>query len=908
MLRLIKLLLVVAVCVSANASRLPTSSVTANGSDVGTTFTDSSLSTYLVCSNAHPIVIDLGSVMQVHGVYLTGTNTAFQLWGSSESNPLGLFNVFVGETLGSTGVVAQFTIPPRCAAPIDTEASIRFSPTAGRYVVIRLQTDVTWGASFWPGYAVSQPTMTNHDWRIAELEVHGTSNSWTNENAVVIPSGAAQPLQIAALDLSYYLGELSGKPHPIIATASTGGYSGTLYHIADLASLATNYSQMVSNVANGSLPYGSHVSQSGSNVTFTGFPYRCVLWSVWDFLDRQGVRWTLPTEHGDYIPVGAGVSLSMLPIAYTPTATNIYANFSSDVFSPWSTDQLQGIRQSALWVWRNKWSSSWNWYGFMGGGEVPLNSHGTVEPDYTELFSGYPHNLNTVLPARVLTNYADWWGYSSSSGVRVNPTNASAPSFCFGNPDAIEWLAAKMTNVATVYPNSAIRAYSAAHHFYSYNILPQDSSAFCECTNYCTNLYGFESGHLQWSYGLTNSFSSPYFNMINEVAKLVDPSTLVGGLAYADYWYPPSILTDLETNVVVEVASYGAPNLSMTGRWNAPVKSVWDQWASKAHMLTTYDYALLHTDYYQTNSAMPVPLVYGILNRAHYLASIGALNGGCQAEPTSIPFNPWNFYAYPRVRWNTNQTAQGILSDFFEAHFAEAADDMLEYYTAMEDYQVTNDANAHLQGYAYGPTPNLFPISVLAEMESSLERAEAAATNWTTAVRVANARAGFDFLIERYNLTGVDLSDESTYDEPVPGTTYDFDLSTLTTQTNPPNFNFATYNGSVWEMYAQGWIQKKLNMPLSGRYRLTVSAKGVASAGVYPTMNVYLGTYPQSLPVSSADYSDYVFTNSVSAMVQDVVITYENPALAGARQLFIDGIELDYLDAVSLPRGVGDVN
>ena len=544
----------------------------------------------------------------------------------------------------------------------------------------------------------------------------------------------------------------------------------------------------------------------------------------------------------------------------------------------------------------------------MGGSEIPLNSHGTVEPDYAELFEGYPHNFSEVMPLRILTNHADWWGYSASAGVRVNPTNSSAPAFCFGNPDAIEWLAAKMTNVSDVYPNSAIRAYSAAHFRYSYNILPQDSSSYCVCTNYCTNLFGFEAGHLQWAYGLTNSFSSPYFNMLNEVAKRVSPSILVGGLAYADYWYPPSILSELETNVVVEVASYGAPNLSMTGRWNTPVKTVWDQWASKAHRLTTYDYALLHTDYYQTNSAMPVPLVYGILNRAHYLSSIGAINGGCQAEITSVPFNPWNFYAYPRVRWNTNQTVQGMLSDFFEAHFAEAADDMLAYYTAMEDYQVSADANAHLQGYAYGPTPNLFPISVLASMESHLESAESAATNWTTINRVANTRAGFDFLITRYGLAGVDLTDKSAYDSPVPGTTYSFDLSTLTTQTNPPGFNFATWNGSFWEMDAQGWIQKKLNLEYSGRYRVTVSAKGVPADGVYPTMNVYVGTYPQSLPVSSADYSDYVFTNSTSAMVQDVVVTYENAAPAGARQLFINGIELDYLDAVDLPRAIATGN
>ncbi len=44
--------------------------------------------------------------------------------------------------------------------------------------------------------------------------------------------------------------------------------------------------------------------------------------------------------------------------------------------------------------------------------------------------------------------------------------------------------------------------------------------------------------------------------------------------------------------------------------------------------LTTYDHALLHTDYWQQDPLLPVPLVTATVDRAKYLYHLGMLNGG----------------------------------------------------------------------------------------------------------------------------------------------------------------------------------------------------------------------------------------------------------------------------------------
>ena len=169
----------------------------------------------------------------------------------------------------------------------------------GVFAGIQLQTNVTWGVKYWPGYALaSQPPLpTNLTWNVGELELYGFPGPQTNLNAVVCDcytnplatvSSLQQPLQIAALDLSYYLGELTGSPHPIITSAQTNLYPGTIYRIKDLASLAPDYDTMMANIASGALPTNPVVSLVGREIQFTGWPYRCVDWGVWQFLEDQG--------------------------------------------------------------------------------------------------------------------------------------------------------------------------------------------------------------------------------------------------------------------------------------------------------------------------------------------------------------------------------------------------------------------------------------------------------------------------------------------------------------------------------------------------------------------------------------------------------------------------------------------
>jgi hypothetical protein len=522
-----------------------------------------------------------------------------------------------------------------------------------------------------------------------------------------------------------------------------------------------------------------------------------------------------------------------------------------------------------------------------------------VNSDYTEGFAGNPHNFNNVVPNRILDQHTNWWGYSVALGARVSPETPGAPAFCMDNPDLIAWVAAKMTNIAQAKPTACTYPLDASYFSHTFNLFPMDSTTFCQDPLCASNNIPPEPNPVPWAtvYGGV-SYSGSYYYFVNEVAKAVKQSgssALVGALAYTDVFAPPTNITNFSDNVQVEVCLWGAPNLPMSDPANAGLKSAFDTWHTKCPRLATYDYALLHTDYSENDPRLPVPLILGTVDRAQYLASIGALDGGCQGNLGSLPYNPWNFYAYPRIRWNTNQTASQLETEFFNGYFREAAAPMLAYYQGLENYQVTNGINMHYKECCYGIVPGSFPLSVLAAMQTNLQAAELVATNWYVSARVADMRNGFDWLITNAGLYGVSLTNTALY--PIIGSTTNPYTVNLTNMVKfMPSYligNFAyLQSGPIWWFGAMGQIQETFNVTKAGIYTTTITARGVEALADWPIMNVYFGPGNGSVSVNTTTNSTYNFTFTIPAGVWDLVITYNNAVTGGARNLIVSNIQI----------------
>jgi hypothetical protein len=842
---------------------------------VNPALTDNNVAT---CITNMQVAIDFGATNTIDRVYMTGTNRSLQYWPNSQSAtnpPLGLITVSVGNTYPPTNQVGTFIVPYDAGNPVDTEVDVRFSPAACRYVLIQLQTNVTWGVNCWPGYALaSQPQEPpNLNWRISELEIYGFSGTFTNKDAVVESTNSTSnvgPLNLAASDLSYYLGELEGYPVPIINANQTNSYPGRIYNILDLKPLAPDYNTMMANIGSGALPTNVNVEVSGREIVFTGWPYRDVLWGVWQFLEDQGVGWVYPDAMGDNVPTGAGVSLSMLPLNFTPSAKSIYANFDTSALEPWPYWELQSVRQSYLYPWRNHWTCSQVGYGPLGGSEIPAApAPGNLNTNYTEEFVGYPHNFNSVFPTRILEQNPNWWGYDPVNGW-VNPTNSEVITPSLNNPGLINWVVNKMVAVDTAYPIPSQHPLNLAHFNNAYNLLPMDATVWSQDTNWDVPANGpvLPVGNAWVNAGVTQSFSGMYYAFATNVAIQAfqqDPNIVVGTLAYAAVYEPPVNIASFPNNVQVEVCMYGAPALPISSPINAAIKSDWDTWHSKASRLCCYDYTLLHTDYWQTNEQLETPLVAAIVDRANYLNSLGALNGGCQATITSIPHNPWNFYAYPRIRWDISKTAQNIESNFFYDYFGESGAAMLAYYQTLENNVISNNINSHLHGYCYTIAPGEFSLSVLYKMQTCLTLAESQATNWLTVERISTVSNDFAWLLSQENLAGVNLNDATPYQQ-IGNSQVTLVLSNLTAlntiagSSGTPWANNPIFHPSsvYWEMENPSSIQETLNLLQSGIYTVTISAsRSIYSQSPSEVLSIALGSSTTNLIVTSTNYSTF---------------------------------------------------
>ncbi len=906
-----------------------TNPVTPSFPNVVTNLTDNNPATLVTLTNTGlnsiGLWIDMGQTNVVDRLFLIGGNhTNLNIWPNyyqNQSNPpLGLIVVSIGNPGSMMKQVGTWTVPYDAGNPVDTEIDMRFSPVAGRYVRIQLQTNVTWGVNYWPGWVLTSqpPAPADLTWNVGEVELYGFRGPLTNLNAVVCDSftngtidkvsSMTQPLQIAALDLSYYLGELTGTPHPIITSSQTNLYPGRIYRIVDLKSLAPDYSTMMANIASGALPTNPVVSLAGREVQFMGWPYRCVMWSVWEFLERQGVRWVYPDGHGDFVPTGSGVSLNMLPLQVKSSAISIFANFDCELLHPWPLWYLQSVRQEYLYPWRNRWNCSWNGDGPLGGAEIPpMPSPGAsfVSSNYTEGFDGFPHNFGNVVPIRVLDQNPNWWGWTNSSAASASESVYN-PTFIMDDPTLISWVANKMTNIAAAEPLASRYPLNIVDSHRAFNLLPIDASTYSQDPYTIASNGPAQSNPEPWVKLYSQAYSGAYYSFVTAVASQAQQmgyTGLVGALAYADVFPPPANIPVFPTNVWVEVCLYGAPNLLMSDPANAGMKAALDGWHATCSQLATYGYALLHTDYWEQDPRLPVPLVAGTVDQAKYLASIGALDGSCQGNLTSLPYNPWNFYAYPRIRWNTNQTAGQLETECFNGYFREAAAPMLAYYQGLENYQVTNGINMHYRGYAYGITPDSFPLGVLASMQANLAAAAKQATNWYVRDRVADMQDGFNWVITNAGLAGVNLTNTAPY--PIIGSTTNPCTVNLYTNMVPfhPLYMSATgignganvqYTGNPadppldWAFNGMGQIQETFNVVTGGTYTVSISAAGTQVSNVWPIMNVYFGPAHGSVTVNSTNYSTYNFTFAVPAGLWDQVITFLNSAAGGTRILYIN--------------------
>ena len=751
-------------------------------------------------------VVDLGQVTTVHRLYFTATEAALQPGSSSpELNGSRYFQVALYG--GQTATVSGQPLLTRdersiTGREIRVEANFRFAPVAVRYLIL----DLNRGA-------------VSNGWNLGELEVYGWPGNALAErrDAVVLDAQAPAPLKLAAEELSYYLGELAGRPLPTITPSQIANYTGTLFRVMDLKSLAPSYAVMTNNQAQGLFPTTPvNVETDGRDVIFRAWPYRNVLWSVWEFLDRQGVKFLYPDAHGDFVPAGRGLLPDVAPFQYTPSTDYIYANFGVEF--------LREDPDAFLHFWRNRWTLTWGGHqrDAFGGDEVPKRPMPAYTPkaDYAEDFDGYPHNFRNVVPNRILEQNPAWCGiltnqeWASWVGAdklnRRLPPNQNNCTFDMTHPGLRQFVI-----------NKAIDVWNGHLPWYGpiYWLLPEDSILFSEDSASVALRSPLEEDAIPFTFPYAHSVSGDYYDFIDHVATALQnalPEAMVGAMAYSNTHRPPDRTNPLPDNVLIDICMYGVRNLPMSSPKNAALRERLVTWSGLAKHFRHYDYDLIHCE--TAPLRMPVPLVSSLADRAEFFHDHNMLAGGTQADLDTLPYNPWNYYAYPRFHWNVELDPQVVLRDFFAGYFREAATPMQSYYSTVERFIIANNVSLQGRGYDYGLRVGAFPINVLRKMNQYLTTAESQATYWVTRQRVQKIREGFQWILQQRALSLSDLTSTTLFPQVTPTHDVTLDLRNVRIQTAGQQLSDA------WYMFSWAQVGDYVHVTQPGRYRVTFRA------------------------------------------------------------------------------------
>jgi hypothetical protein len=431
-----------------------------------------------------------------------------------------------------------------------------------------------------------------------------------------------------------------------------------------------------------------------------------------------------------------------------------------------------------------------------------------------------------------------------------------------------------------------------------------DASRFCDCER-CRRLYEpLYKSPVVHSALMPFVVSDAYYYLVAEVAKRIRetrPKVRIFALAYADVLPPPRKIEKLPDNVTVEICHLGAPELPMSSPVNAPMRACTEEWRRKCSRLEHYEYVLLNES--KTSTVMPVPLVTAMVDKARFFCALDEPDGGTQADSASMPYSPWNHYAYPRLLWNAERTPDELLDEFFAGYFREAKGPMLAYYRTLEDHLISSDVSLRpppevwMGTFHYGVRPGSFPYGVLVKMRGHLEQAEKAATSWVVAQRVARIREGFDWVLKENCFTAADLDNPSGF-LPVPadGTPARVDLAKIRYHKEFAEFRKAGqswFKEGGWWFPSYGMFGPDLRLDKPGSYVITVTAKGVSSDHIDPVLNVYLGhCQAKSLAISSKEFKEYEFhVDNAPTGMDCLLLSFWNNG-ASHRQMFVKEIRI----------------
>ena len=445
---------------------------------------------------------------------------------------------------------------------------------------------------------------------------------------IVIPDRATTSERTAAMELSLYLGKVTGERLLVVEESN---------HSADRKGLFVGkceYTQKTGRVDYDKLGLeGLHIfATDDGNLVLTG-DRRGVLYAVYEFLERYaGCRWF--AEECFVIPQLDELRMPMVDYSYIPPLEYRDIDYKCIYSEP---RLVVANRLNGFFVHRcikSEWGGAYHYKGFV-------------------------HTFNQLVPPEVYgKDHPEY--FSEINGKRVTKGRTQ---LCLTNPDVLKIVTAEVRRRFRDSPDAIV------------SISQNDWRFYCECKN-CSELAEKEG-----------SQSGPLIHFVNAVARAVRkdfPNSIVDTLAYTYTRKPPKYVK-AEPNVVIRLCTIECcfAHSFESDPFNASFLKDLKEWERCCSRLHIWDYVInyrcMMAPYPNFHTIGPnlryltKHSVTGIYEEANYLCRGGELEH-------------LRAYITARIMWDPEYDVEKGIVEFTDAYYGKAAPMIRQYLDMMREH------------------------------------------------------------------------------------------------------------------------------------------------------------------------------------------------------------------------------
>ncbi len=522
-----------------------------------------------------------------------------------------------------------------------------------------------------------------------------------SEYAIVHAPGAPASVTQAASELQGYILRATGAELPIAKEA--GGPAIILGEAAGLETGALAWEGFRIATVEGNLLIAGRDTADGA-FTPQGGTSAGTRNGVYAFLERfLGVRWLMPGEHGDHVPVTETLTIPETDLQDAP----FFANRRLPYVQPERAEVQEWLLRQRMAIW-----------------------HGP-EGQSLQLYHG--HNWK-VIPPEAFETHPEW--FAEHGGARMPPTGEY--KLCVSNPEVVEQFA-----------QAAMERFAGGAMVFS--LSPSDGGGWCECEN-CRAGYFTPEGARRQVTGTILRF----YNAVAERVAEEYPDRLLCGYVYQDYVFPPPEPINLHPNLFL----VWAPDFDYGFRLFRPeVRERWEQlaaeWTQSTGSIAYYDLPNCVSNSIGAVNPPGAEILSFIYPRLKQLGFRGVYVYGHAAWGHAALMN----YLLAKLAGDPDADTAALTEDFLRAAYAEGAEEVGAIYALLDE--ATKQHFIANEGASYNLTEqwmrDVYAVS-FPEVERLYRAAEAKVTDESARVRLE--RLGGNLALLHGSLRGQRMFDD----------------------------------------------------------------------------------------------------------------------------------------------------